>query len=160
MIGSAARLAFAALSLSLCATVACGGDGGDSGGIVITNARARFTTTDVGAVYLDIRATGGGDTLIAASADIADDTQLHEIATDGGNAMMRAVEGGIPVEPGGGVSLRPGGYHVMLLGVGEIPEVGETFALTLEFERAGRMTVTVEVAAFGEDADAGGHSHE
>ena len=158
MIGNAVRLAFAALSLSLCATVACGGDDGDSGGIVVTNARAHFTTTDVGAVYLDIRITGTGDTLIAASADIADDTQLHEIATDGGNAMMRVVEGGIPVEPGGGVSLRPGGYHVMLLGVGEIPEVGETFALTLEFERAGRMTVTVEVAAFGADAD--GHSHE
>lgn len=156
MIGSAARIAFAALFLCLCAIVAC--RGGDSGGIVITNARAQFTTTDVGAVYLDIRATGGGDTLIAASADIADDTQLHEIATDGGNAVMRAVEGGIPVEPGGGVSLRPGGYHVMLLGVGEIPEVGETFALTLEFERAGRMTVTVEVTPFGEDAD--GHSHE
>ena len=48
----------------------------------------------------------------------------------------------------------------MLLGVGEIPEAGETFALTLEFERAGRMTVTVEVAAFGADADAGGHAHE
>lgn len=158
MIGSATRIALAVLSLCLCATVACDDDGGDSGGIVVTNARAHFTTTDVGAVYLDIRATGAGDTLIAASADIADDTQLHEIATDGGNAMMRAVEGGIPVDPGAGVSLRPGGYHVMLLGVGEIPEAGETFALTLEFERAGRMTVTVEVAPFGEDAD--GHSHE
>ena len=160
MIGSAARLALAALSLCLPAIVACGDDDGDSGGIVVTNARAQFTTTDLGAVYLDIRTTGTGDTLLAASADIADDTQLHEIATDGGNATMRAVEGGIPVEPGDGVSLRPGGYHVMLLGVGEIPEAGETFALTLEFERAGRMTVTVEVAPFGEDADAGGHSHE
>lgn len=151
-----AGLLAGALAVALLA--ACGG-GDDSGGIVVDNARARFTTTDVGAVYLDIRATGAGDTLVAASAAIADDAQLHEIATDGGNAMMRAVEGGIPVEPGGGVSLRPGGYHVMLLGVGEIPEAGETFVLTLEFERAGRMTVFVEVAPFGEE-DAGEHSHE
>lgn len=149
-----ARLLAGALALALVA--ACGG--GDSGGIVVTNARAHFTTTDVGAVYFDVRATGAGDTLLAASAGIADDAQLHEIATDGGNAMMRAVEGGIPVDPGDGVSLRPGGYHVMLLGVAEIPAAGETFALTLEFERAGRMTVTVEVLPFGADAD--GHAHE
>lgn len=148
-----ARLLAGALALALVA--ACGDD---SGGIAVTNARAQFTTTDVGAVYFDVRATGAGDTLIAASAAIADDAQLHEIATDGGNAMMRAVEGGIPVEPDGGLSLRPGGYHVMLLGVAAIPEVGETFALTLEFERAGRMTVTVEVVPFGADAD--GHAHE
>ncbi len=157
MIRTPARLALAALSLCLCAIVACGGGEGDPAAVVVENARAQFTTTDVGAVYFDVRVTGAGDTLVAASAAIAEDVQLHEIATDGGNATMRRIEGGLPVEPGVGVSLRPGGAHVMLLGVGEIPAPGETFGLTLEFERAGRVTVTVDVVAFGEDGD---HSRE
>lgn len=149
MIGRAAFLALAALVLCAGALAACGDDGdGGEPAVVIDNARARFTTTDVGAVYLDVRVTGAGDALIAAGAEIAADVQLHEIATVDGSAMMREVEGGIAIAPGGSVSLRPGGYHVMLLGVAEVPAPGETFALTLAFERAGRVTVDVTVEAF------------
>ena len=144
MIGKAA---LAALVLCAGALAACG-DGGDAPAVVIDNARARFTTTDLGAVYFDVRVTGAGDALVAAATEIADDAQLHEIATVDGSAMMREVAGGIPIAPGGSVSLRPGGYHVMLLGVAEVPAPGETFALTLEFERAGRVTVDVAVEAF------------
>lgn len=144
MIGKAA---LAALVLCAGALAACGDDG-DEPAVVIDNARARFTTTDLGAVYFDVRVTGAGDALIAAATEIADDAQLHEIATVDGSAMMREVAGGIPIAPGGSVSLRPGGYHVMLLGVAEVPAPGETFALTLEFERAGRVTVDVAVEAF------------
>lgn len=144
MIGRAALLA---LVLGAGVLAACGGGGG-APGVVVDNARARFTTTDVGAVYFDVRVTGAGDALIAAGAEIAEDAQLHEIATVDGSATMREVEGGIAIAPGGSVSLRPGGYHVMLLGVAEAPAAGETFALTLEFERAGRVTVDVAVEAF------------
>lgn len=144
MIGKAALVA-----LVLCAgALAACGDDGDEPAVVIDNARARFTTTDLGAVYFDVRVTGAGDALMAAATEIAEDAQLHEIATVDGSAMMREVEGGIPIAPGGSVSLRPGGYHVMLLGVAEVPAPGETFALTLEFERAGRVTVDVAVEAF------------
>ena len=144
MIGKAA---LAALVLCAGALAACGDDG-DAPAVVIDNARARFTTTDLGAVYFDVRVTGAGDALVAAATEIADDAQLHEIATVDGSAMMREVAGGIAIAPGGSVSLRPGGYHVMLLGVAEPPPPGETFALTLEFERAGRVTVDVAVEAF------------
>ncbi|MCY3504764.1 MAG: copper chaperone PCu(A)C [Chloroflexi bacterium] len=148
------RLAAAALAVLAVGTfVACDDeDDGDAGGsIEISNARARFTTTDVGAVYFDIRSTGPGDRLVSASAEIAADTQVHEIVSEGGSSMMRPVEGGIPIDPGGHVSLQPGGYHVMVLGVSEIPEPGATFEVVLEFERAGRMTITVHVQEFGDD---------
>lgn len=155
------RLAAAALPvLALGTLLACGNDEGDrdtGGSIEITNARARFTTTDVGAVYFDIRSTGPGDRLVGASAEIAADTQVHEIVSEGGSSMMRAVEGGIPIDPGGHVSLQPGGYHVMVLGVDEIPEPGTTFELVLEFETAGSVTITVHVEEFG--GDEGGMDH-
>ena len=131
-----------------------GEDGAAGGSIEVSNARAQFTTTDLGAVYFDIRSTGPGDVLVAASADIADDTQVHEVVTEGASTMMRPVEGGIPIAPGGHVSLEPGGFHIMLLGVDDIPEAGSTFELVLEFERAGRVTITVHVQEFGAD-DAG-----
>lgn len=154
-------LPLAALTvLALATLLACDDEGDDEAGsaIEVSNARARFTTTDVGAVYFDIRSTGAGDRLLGASAAIAADTQVHEIVSEGGSSMMQQVEGGIPIDPGGHVSLQPGGYHVMVLGVDEIPEPGTTFELVLEFERSGRMTITVHVQEFG--GDEGGMDHE
>ncbi len=123
----------------------------DWSSIEITNARARFTTTDVGAVYFDITAEGADDRLIAAASGIAADVQVHEVVSEGGGSMMRPVADGIAITAGGTVSLEPGGYHLMLLGVGEIPVPGDSFELTLQFERAGRIAVTVTVEAFGGD---------
>ncbi len=147
------------------ALVACGGgdeeDASGEGALKISNPRARFTTTDRGAVYFDITNTGDADVLLTASAAIADDAQVHEIVTEGASARMQEVGAGIPIEAGGSVRLQPGGYHVMLLGVDEIPAVGATFTVVLEFERAGRMTVTVPVEAFGaEDEAEGDHEHD
>ncbi len=153
------RLVAAGLvALALGVLVACGDDSAEDGAIEVSNARARFTTTDVGAVYFDIRSTGAGDRLVGASAAIAGDTQIHEIVSEGGGSMMQPVEGGIAIDPGGHVALQSGGYHVMVLGVADIPEPGATFELVLEFERAGRMTVTVHVQEFG--AEDGGMDHE
>ncbi|MXX19029.1 MAG: copper chaperone PCu(A)C [Dehalococcoidia bacterium] len=157
------RLAAAPLAVLAMGTFVACDDEDDGDSIEITNARARFTTTDVGAVYFDIRSTGPGDRLVGASAEIAADAQVHEIVSEGGSSMMRAVEGGIPIDPGGHVSLEPGGYHVMVLGVDEIPEPGTTFEVVLEFETAGRMTITVHVQEFGDgngDVDHGEMDHE
>ena len=146
------RLLPAVLTVVVGLLVACDDDD-HSTSIAITNARAQFTTTDLGAVYFDIETSGVGDVLVAASSGIAADTQIHEVVTEGSSAMMRPVEDGIPIDAGGRVSLEPGGYHVMLLGIEEIPEVGSTFELVLEFERAGRVSITVHVQEFGgEDA--------
>ena len=153
----AAALAVVAFPL----VVACDGEDEEEpehgGSIEVVDARARFTTGDFGAVYFEVHSEGLEDTLLSASAKIADDTQLHAVVTEGASSSMQRVEGGIPIDAGGHITLQPGGYHVMLLGVEEIPEVGSTFELVIEFERAGRVTVTVEVEAFGGGA---GMDHE
>jgi hypothetical protein len=47
------------------------------------------------------------------------------------------------------VSLEPGGYHIMLLDLAEPLEDGDTFELTLRFEQAGEMDLTVDVRENG-----------
>lgn len=67
---------------------------------------------------------------------------------DGEMAMvMQEIEGGLPLPAGETVTLQPGGYHVMLLDIAEPLEEGDEIELTLDFENADDMTLTVEVAA-------------
>jgi copper(I)-binding protein len=51
----------------------------------------------------------------------------------------------IDIPAGGTVELKPGGYHVMLLDVQKTLNPGDTFDVTLTFEKAGTQTVTAEV---------------
>lgn len=59
--------------------------------------------------------------------------------------VMREIEGGLVLGAGQAVSLKPGGYHLMMLGLTEPLTVGKTFDIRLVFENAGERTVTVEV---------------
>ncbi len=69
-----------------------------------------------------------------------------------GMMKMRQVTGGIDVPAGGTVRLEPGGYHVMLIGPEEPIAEGDTVTLVLEFERAGRLTLTVTARRAAPDA--------
>jgi copper(I)-binding protein len=66
---------------------------------------------------------------------------------DGDMAMvMQEMADGLPLPADETVSLEPGGYHVMLLDLVEPLETGDEFELTLDFENADDVTVTVTVA--------------
>jgi len=106
-----------------------------------------------GAAFMVITAKGAGDRLTGASSPVAAATELHESIDDKGVMKMRPVTG-IPLEPGKPATLAPGGYHVMLLGLKAPLKAGDTFPLTLKFERAPELTVTVKVEALA----GGGHA--
>jgi periplasmic copper chaperone A len=63
---------------------------------------------------------------------------------------------GLPIPVGGSVVLKPGSYHVMLIGLKKPLTAGEKIALTLTFEKAGNISVTVPVQAMGAMQDKGG----
>jgi hypothetical protein len=85
----------------------------------------------------------GPDRLVAASTAAAGRTELHRHVMTDGVMKMRSVAA-IDVPAGGTAELKPGGLHVMMIGL-EAPLVeGTRVPLTLTFERAG--TVTVELA--------------
>ncbi len=148
--GSAILTAAAALGVvTMLLVVACGGD--DSGEVVagdltISHAVARFPSPNGnGAAYLTIENAGSEDTLLSAVSSIATMAQIHETVTEGAGSQMQPRDE-VPVPAGGSLRLQPGGYHIMLMGVSDPPAAGDEFDLTLVFERAGTVVVTVEVA--------------
>ena len=124
----------------------------------VENAWARPSpmTAGNGAVYLTIvNPTDQADRLVAADSPAAENVELHETVNDGGVMRMEPRPEGFPVEPKSIVELKPGGKHVMLLGLKEPLEVGQEIQVTLTFEKAGEITVTAPVKEMGEGMEMG-----
>lgn len=86
-----------------------------------------------------------------------DKLQIHEMKVENGVMQMREITGGLPVPANGSVVLKPGSYHVMLIGLKKPLTAGETFPLTLTFAKAGNISVTVPVQSMGATQDKGGN---
>ncbi len=100
-----------------------------------------------GAAFFVIHNTGDeDDRLVAAKADISKMVQLHtHIAEADGVMKMVEVPEGFPVPAGGDHALARGGDHVMFMGLNQPMQQGDTFTLTLIFEKAGPIEVEVGV---------------
>ena len=98
------------------------------------------------AAYMTISNPGQtGDTLLGASSPAAASVELHQTMTDAsGMTGMSPVER-LEVPAGGSVSLAPGGYHLMLMGLSTALEAGSTVEIELAFEHAGKVVVQAEV---------------
>jgi copper(I)-binding protein len=107
-------------------------------------ARASAGAAKTGVAYLTITDQGAPDRLTGATTPVATTAELHETMGDMGNMKMRPVAG-LDLAPGKPVKLAPGGYHLMLMGLKAPLKAGDTFPLTLRFEHAPPLTVTVSV---------------
>jgi copper(I)-binding protein len=97
------------------------------------------------AAYLTIRTTDGKpDRLLRAESPVAGKVELHTNLIENGVAKMRQIPA-IEVPAGAPAELKPGGLHIMLLGVKGTIKEGESVPLTLVFERAGTLTISVPV---------------
>ena len=133
-----------------------------AGDLVITQAWSRATPggAKVAGGYLTIENKGSApDRLVGGSADVAANVEVHEMATRNGVMTMRPIEGGLAIEPGKTVKLAPGGLHLMMLNLKGGLKQGDKVPVTLEFQKAGKVTVSLEVQGVGAQAPgAGGHS--
>jgi copper(I)-binding protein len=127
-------------------------------------ARATVPGQPAGGAYLSIENKGSApDKLVAMSSPAAKTTELHTMAMEGNLMKMREVEGGLEIKPGQKIAMQPGnGYHIMLMGLSKPLKAGDKLPLTLTFEKAGKVEVTLNVedagAAAGKD-DMKGHMH-
>ncbi|MGJ4944390.1 copper chaperone PCu(A)C [Bradyrhizobium sp. HKCCYLS1011] len=123
-----------------------------AGDLVISQAWSRATPggAKVGGGYLTIENKGSApDRLVAVSGDIAGKIEIHEMAVTNGVMTMRPLEQGLAIEPGKTVTLAPGGYHLMMMELKSPLKQGDKLPLTLEFEKAGKVAVTLDVQAVG-----------
>lgn len=122
----------------------------DASNITLEHAWARPTAgaATTGAAYFTVTDKGAPDHLVGASTPIAATAELHETINDNGIMKMRSVPS-IALLPGKPVTFEPGGYHVMLMGLKGALKAGTSFPLTLTFEHAQPITVTVKVESTG-----------
>jgi copper(I)-binding protein len=122
-------------------------------------ARATPKGASVGGGYMTITNTGTApDRLIGGSTGIAKGFEVHEMKMDGGVMKMRPVVGGLEINPGQTVKLDPSGYHVMFTGLKDQLKQGEHFKATLDFEKAGKVSVEFTVEGIGATAPTGDHA--
>ncbi len=100
---------------------------------------------DVAAAYFTIENHGDvPDALVGVASAAAATTELHSTVARDGRLAMLPIER-LDIAPGAEVTLAPGGYHVMLLGLHQPLQAGDLVTLTLYFERAGPVTLRVPV---------------
>ncbi len=136
-----AVLAFAVLLVAGCG--AASAPGGPQITVVDPYARAAIPN---GAAFMELKNSGSADdALIAAESDVAKAVELHESKmTDDGMMQMKPVEK-IVIPAGESAVLQPGGLHVMLIGLQRELKKGDSFTLTLRFEKSPPQTVNVTV---------------
>ena len=106
--------------------------------------------------YLTIENKGTApDRLISGAGDFAGKVEIHEMAMNNGVMTMRPLDKGLTIEPGKTVKLAPGGYHLMLMDLKNPLKQGDKVPLTLEFEKAGKVTLSLDVQGVGAQAPAG-----
>jgi hypothetical protein len=98
------------------------------------------------AAYLKITsAPGKADALMSASSPIAAKVEVHEVSTDAeGMTGMHPIDH-LDIHADETVELKPGGFHLMIMGLTKELTVGDTIELELVFENAGKITVKAEV---------------
>jgi periplasmic copper chaperone A len=101
-----------------------------------------------GVVYLTVTDQGAPDTLTGVASPVAASAELHETIDDHGVMKMRSVAS-LPVAPGKPLTLAPGGYHIMLMGLKHPLVAGTSFPVTLTFAKAGAVATTATVQAAG-----------
>jgi periplasmic copper chaperone A len=136
-----------------------GGAAAQTGLVEVKNAWARATPgkAETGAAYLTLESPTA-DRLTGVSTPVAKKAELHTMTMDGGIMKMRPLAG-IDLPAGQPVTLQPGAMHIMLLGLTQPLVTGQSFPLTLSFEKAGTREVTVSVekaGAMGPEKTTGG----
>ena len=84
--------------------------------------------------------------LISAASPVAEVVEVHEMVMDGNMMKMRALAK-LDIPANTPVELKPGSYHIMLMGLKKPLVDGEKVPLTLNFENAAKQKEKLELQA-------------
>lgn len=132
------------------------------GTLVVEASWARATPggAKVAGGYMKITNMGKeADRLIGGSLPVAVEVEVHEMAMSNNVMRMRRLTDGLEIKPGESVELKPGGNHLMFMGLRGGLTAGQSVKGTLVFQKAGTVEVEYRVAPIGAQSGGGGHSH-
>ena len=156
--GLAIGAAIAMTASSLFFSMAAYGDDGPM--IMGAWARPSIGSTGNSAAYMKVMNHGdAADRLVGVKSEVAKRTEIHTHIMEDNVAKMRRVKGGVDVPAKGDVEFKPGGLHVMLIGLKAKLSEGQAFPLTLVFEKRGEVVVDVKIQKSAGKSDES-HSHD
>ena len=147
-----ARMLVSAMLLAGLITAPARAEEVKAGDLVITQAWSRATPNGakIGSGYFTIENKGtAADRLIGVSAEVAGKVEVHEMAMNNGVMTMRPLDKGLAIDAGKTVKLAPGGYHLMMFDLKSPLKQGDAVPVTLEFEKAGKVKVSLDVQGIG-----------
>ncbi len=98
------------------------------------------------AAYMTIKNNGNNnDQLLGITTDFAQEAMLHQSVVDANGVASMKMVMSIDLPAGGQIELKPGGYHLMLMGLKAGLKAGDTVTLVLQFEQAGTVKVSTQV---------------
>jgi copper(I)-binding protein len=141
--------------IALCAALVAGAAWAQKKGDMEIDApwtRATPPGASVAGGYAAIRNRGAApDKLVAASSPAADHVELHTMAMQGNVMRMQQVKA-FDVPAQGELALKPGGNHLMFIGLKEPFKEGAKVPVRLRFEKAGEVDIELSVGAMGASA--------
>ncbi len=152
------KLFNAVLALSLAFTTSAA----ETSTLQFNNAWVRATPPNarVAGAFVTIENTSTNpDRLLSASTDVAKEVEIHEMKMDGEVMQMRQLSDGLAVPAKQTISLKPGGYHLMLIAPKRPFSEGQKITITLIFEKAGKRTLQFMVAKQAPGQAASEHMH-
>ena len=123
------------------------------GGLTVSGAFVRATpkAAQSAGAYLSVSNTGpDADTLTGATSEAATDIALHLMKMNGNVMEMSAVDSGLAIPAGGGASLDPMGYHLMMTGMSQPFVEGQCVQMTLHFAKAGDLPIELNIGSFSQ----------
>ncbi len=134
-----------------------------AGEIEVTSAwtRATLPGAKVAGGFAVITNSGGTeDRLIAVSSPVAKKAELHTMKMVNDVMIMRPIEGGLPIPAGGSAELKPGGDHLMMMGLSAPLMEGHMVPVTMTFESGDEISLELMVMpANAKEMKHGSHSH-
>lgn len=136
---------FAIATATFCAAAAVFAADVKVGNLSVDDAWARTGQPgQVSAAYFEVKNKGGSDKIVSANCDCAKATELHDVKMVDGAMKMVPVTG-MEVPANGELKLKPGSYHIMLIGLNRPLVAGENLPIKVKFEKAGEVTVNAKV---------------
>ena len=136
---------FAIATAALCAAASVYAADAKVGNLSIDDVWARSGQPgQVSAAFMEIKNKGVADKIVSAHCDCAKATELHTMTMADGKMIMAQVPT-MEVPANGELKLKPGGYHIMLIGLNRPLVSGETLPIKVTFEKAGEVTLQAKI---------------